>query len=190
MAPSAPGHLFPLSERGNGKTQQEKCTKTGQGDPGWSTEGSWPDPGFTRIPHPPPEGAVSSAPPAEQFLSPGKWSCDPKEIPLWEKRWQRESSARLQLQEPGMGTRKNHPKCVTGGWGLPLLFPRPLESIREQFGLEIAGREGSRAGQTSNNADVWRLVWDRAPLAPGGAAPGSSGLSSFFISHCAFSKGC
>ncbi|XP_063274198.1 uncharacterized protein LOC134561271 [Prinia subflava] len=76
-----------------------------------------------------------------------------------------------------MGTRKT-PNASLGA--APAL-PHPLESIREQFGLEIPGRERSRDGQTSNNADVWSLGWARALLAPGAAAPRSSCGSSFSL---------
>ncbi|XP_038018200.1 uncharacterized protein LOC119711743 isoform X1 [Motacilla alba alba] len=88
-------------------------------------------------------------------------------------------------REPGE-IRKTQPQMRH--WGLRAL-PHPLESIREQFRLEIPGREQSRDGQTSNNADVWRLVWDRARVAPGSSPgagtgrsrPGSSRLASFSL---------
>lgn len=82
------------------------------------------------------------------------------------------------------------PKCVTGGGlGAVPALPRALESIREQFGLEIAGKERSRAGQTSNNADTsgdssgTELCGHRELPEPAaaGATPGSSRLSSFLL---------
>lgn len=90
----------------------------------------------------------------------------------------------------GMGTGRTRPQMRhRGGLGAVPALPRALESIREQFGLEIAGRERSRAGQTSNNADTsgdssgTELCGHRELPEPAaaGATPGSSRLSSFLL---------
>lgn len=164
-------------------------------------EGSWPDPALLPWIHrnsspQAPEGACPAVLPAELPIparSPGERSSDPKEVPWWEKRRQWESS------ENGDHSGKHGPEGVTGGWGLLLLLPTHWNQLGNNPAwrvLEIAGRERSRAGQTSNNADVWRLVWDRAlvargelpgsfrALAPGGATPGAPGgsrVSTFFL---------
>lgn len=178
---------------------------------GISWKGAWRVPGliqlcclgYTGIPRPRhPKEPCPAVLPAELPIparSPGERSSDPKEIPWWEKRRQWESS------ENGDHSGKHGPEGVTGGWGLLLLLPTPWNQLGNNPAwrvLETAGRERSRAGQTSNNADVWRLVWDRALVArgelPGSferwhreeppreprAAPGSP----HFSSHCAFSK--
>lgn len=172
---------------------------------GISWKGAWRVPGliqlcclgYTGIPRPRhPKEPCPAVLPAELPIparSPGERSSDPKEIPWWEKRWQWESS------ENGDHSGKHGPEGVTEGWGLLLLFPIHWNQLGNNPAwrvLEIAGRERSRAGQTSNNADVWRLVWDRAlvargelpgsfrALAPGGATPGAPGcsrVSTFFL---------
>lgn len=91
------------------------------------------------------------------------------------------------LSPAGDGDQENAAPNASPG-AVPAL-PRPLESIREQFGLEIAGRELSRAGQTSNNAERLETGLGQSSAgtgripgrAAGGAAPGRSGVSSFLL---------
>lgn len=158
--PVPPGSSFPVSVHWDGNTERENCTETGQGYPGWASQGcmedSWPGPGSVPLDTP-------------EFLGPGTWRSRVRELcrhfptgalgsaaPIPRKFLcgRKDGSGRVRPREWGPG--KHGPERVTGGWGLFLLFPIHWKKLRNNSAwcvLEIPGRERSRDGRTSNNAD-------------------------------------
>lgn len=104
-------------------------------------------PGHSRIPRP----RSMSCLPSCQFLTGalGNAALMPRKFLCGRKA----GTGRAQPSGDGDGEQENAARTRHRGLGAVPALPHPLESIREQFGLEIAARGRSRDGQTSNNAE-------------------------------------